>query len=498
MFSGPETERAVLLLLTIPSLYIILVGIGRWLKRRRGVRLGFFYQLLSLSLAGWLPLWYFKYEPPFFRELGAVVLFLLAVFAVALVRRYLWELYFRDIRQVEVPKFLSQVIALVLVVGTGMAILKFVYNKPLTGLLIAPGIAAVIVGLAMQDLLGNVIAGFALHFGRPFKVGDWLILENRHAEVMEMNWRSTRLRTTDGIYLDIPNNQITRQTIVNFQYGSRLHAMRLRVHIDYGVPPNQVKAALMRAAAQAPGVASSPAPRVFLQEFRESAIDYEVKFWMEDQSRYSDIMDAIRTNIWYELKRERISIPFPTRNLQLSRRDPSSSPDPRTAAKPILRCQPIFQGLGDDHLETLIATSKVNRFGRGEKIVQQGAQGASMFVLLQGQARVGVERNGDMTQIAELQGGDCFGEMSLLTGEPRSATVIAESDCEVMEIDKPTLANVLQANPEFVQHLSELLARRRLETEGVLAETAQKQLTPAQQQEYTAGFLAKLRSFFEL
>ncbi len=120
----------------------------------------------------------------------------------------------------------------------------------------------------MQDLLGNVISGVSLQVGKPFKAGDWLILDNHHAEVIEVNWRSTRLRTKDDHYLDVPNTQIVRSTIVNLSYPSHLHAMRMRVGIVYEAPPNQVKSILLQAALEAAGVLRSPEPKVYLVEFR--------------------------------------------------------------------------------------------------------------------------------------------------------------------------------------------------------------------------------------
>src|SRR5207247_1187122 len=148
--------------------------------------------------------------------------------------------------------------------------------------------------------------------------------------------------------------------------------------------------------------------------------------------------------------------------------------------------------------DTLLAKAKLDRFGRGEKLIQQGAAGDSMFILVRGQAQVVVNRNGEPTSVATLRGGDCFGEMSLLTGEARSATVVAQVDCEVVEIAKPIFEELLQTTPALLPELSELLAQRRLATEGILAETAQKQSLLEKQREYSAGFLTKIRTFFEL
>jgi CRP-like cAMP-binding protein len=129
-------------------------------------------------------------------------------------------------------------------------------------------------------------------------------------------------------------------------------------------------------------------------------------------------------------------------------------------------------------------------------MIRQGENGDSMFIIVEGDANVVAERNGQSRHIASMKAGDCFGEMSLLTGELRSATVTASSDCEVVEIDKAVLGESLKANPGLLAQLSELLAQRQLKTEDAFASNKPAEL--ALQTRYTAGFVAKLRAFFEL
>jgi len=141
---------------------------------------------------------------------------------------------------------------------------------------------------------------------------------------------------------------------------------------------------------------------------------------------------------------------------------------------------------------------RVDHFGKAEKLIRQGATGESMFILVEGQANVVFERNGSSKFIASLGPGDCFGEMSLLTGERRSATVMATSDCEVVEIARPILAKSLKQNPELLNELSQLLAKRQMENDGVLAAEMSESGLKAREIRYAASFLDKLRSFFEL
>ncbi len=219
---------------------------------------------------------------------------------------------------------------------------------------------------------------------------------------------------------------------------------------------------------------------------------------MLNHAAYNEVSDAIRTNVWYELKRERIKIPFPIRTLQLERHAARPVPEGHEEARAILRGEPLFQCLSDTQLDNLVKQSDLNHFGRGERVIEEGAEGDSMFVLLRGVAQVSVAKNGSVIPVATLRSGDCFGEMSLLTGEKRSATVRAEGDCYVMEISKGVMAEIIRDSPDCLRQLSEILARRKLETEGIVKGAAQFADQAAKEKEYRATFLRRLKAFFEL
>lgn len=494
-----ESQRALVTFLVFVSTFFGALSIGRLLKRRAGVRLGLLFQLFCLAVAFYAALAVYGVESSYGRHVTALLLLLGTAFVFALLDRYLWDLYFEQRRQTPIPKFLRHVVALVLFLLVLLVVLSRVYHAEaeLRGLLAGSGIAAIVLAFAMQNLLGGMIAGISLQISRPFRVGDWLQIGERFAQVTEMNLDSTRLRTNDEVYLDIPNNEIAKQTIINFHYPTPLHAMRLRVGIDYNTPPNKVKDALFRATINAEGVLPEPKPKIYLNDFGDSAVTYEIKFWLNNHAAYNDIADAIRTNVWYELKRQQINIPFPTRTVQLQRRTHQASADARDEARAILRNEPLFQCLEDDQLNALVDSAQLNRFGRGERIIEEGADGHSMFILLRGSAQVSVSKNGSSIRVGVLRTGDCFGEMSLLTGEPRTATIRADHDCEVLEIGQEAMADIFRETPECMNQLSELLAKRRLETEGIVKDAAHPQ-SDSKEREYRASFLSKLKSVFEL
>src|SRR6266513_3169973 len=421
-----DTQRAALTIGAFVGTFIIALSIGRFLKRRAEVSLGLLYQLFCLALAFYVALAIWGVEAPWRVHFAAAVILLSTALIVALVNRYVWDIYFERRKQTPIPHFLREVVALIIFVVALLFVLSFAYHaeRGLKSVVATSGVAAVILGLAGQNLLGGIIAGISLQINRPYKVSDWLKVGDIYGEVMEINWRSTRLRTNDGIYLDIPNNEIVKSTIVNLHYPTEVHAMRIRVGVDYNVPPNRVKDTLTRAAQSAVNVLPEPKVRVFLVDFADHAVIYEIKYYMGNHSRINETNDAIRTNVWYELKRQRITIPYPIRTLQLERRTGRPAHEGHEEAMNILRGEAIFECLSEAQIENLVKQSELNHFGRGERVIEEGAEGDSMFILLRGAAEVSISKNASAIPVATLNSGDCFGEMSLLTGERRSATVL--------------------------------------------------------------------------
>jgi small-conductance mechanosensitive channel len=490
--------QVLVLLVCLPVIYSLMLWLGRWLKRKHGVPLRWPYHLFAVALAVFGPAKLLQIHFPNRRELGAFTLILFAGFVITLIDRCVWDLYFKQRHRIKLPRFLDQVTALLVFIAAGMVILGLGYHLDFKPFLLAPGILAVMVGVAAQSLLSNIVAGISLQASKSFKDGDWIFVNNQYAQVIDINWRTTRLRTLDDISIDVPNSDLVKQTIVNLNLPARRHAMRLTLRVDSTVPPTRVKDILLHASSNAKGVAPEPKPRVYLKTFSEYAVEYDIKFWMDDHNMYYEVCDAIHTNVWYGLHRHGIKIPFPIRTVQLERPSRSKEEEVQTAARLMLRQQPLFKSLTDNQLDALLPRGRIVHFGRDEKIIQQGENGDSMFILVSGEANVVVERNGAPTHVASLTGGDCFGEMSLLTGERRSATILAHTDCEVVEIGKPVLAKSLKENPELLSKLSELLARRQMETEGILAANTQPTVVEAKRAEYTNGFLHKLRVFFQL
>src|SRR6266478_9621917 len=390
-----EAQRDAITAVVFIGTFFVAFGIGRLLKRRAGVRLGLLFRFFCLILAFYAAIAMYGVHASWRNHVGAAVILLSTALVVALINRCVWDFYFEKKRQTPIPHFLREVVAGIIFLIALLLVLWYGYHAErwLTGLLAGSGVAAIILGFAGQNLFGGIIAGISLQINRPYRVGDWLQLGERFAEVMEINWRSTRLRTNDAIYLDIPNNEMVSHTIVNLHYPTVVHAMRIRVGVEYKNPPSRVKDALFRAASTADGVLAEPKVKIFLVDFADFAVIYEIKYYMGNHSRINEINDAVRTNVWYALKRQGITIPFPIRTLHLERRAMLPEQEERREARAILRDEALFECLSDAQIDSLVQQSQVANFGRGERVIREGAEGDSMFVLLRGAAKVSISRN---------------------------------------------------------------------------------------------------------
>jgi small-conductance mechanosensitive channel/CRP-like cAMP-binding protein len=491
----PTQTPGLFLVLVSFVLYLIALMLGRWLKRRVNVELGWTSHVFIASASIMVASRLLQVDFPGAAEIGLLAA-VTATFPIsALLRRFIWPLCGYPGEKARVPSFLPQVVAIIIFVFLTFFGLAAFYHVTIPGLLTGSGVIAIIIGLALQDTLGNIFAGFGLQAGKAYHVGDWLIVDGKHVEVVELNWRSTRFRNNDDVSFDIPNSQLAKATIVNLYYPSRRHAARVRVSVNHRVPPNEVKDAMCQAASAAPGVLRDPPVKVFLIDFGESAVQYEIKFWLMDGRAFADIIDGVRTNVWYELNRRGIRLAFSTQQIELVRGERFAR-NLENDLK-LLGCQPLFSSLDRNQLDLLALGSRKIRFGKGERIISQGDSGDSMFILATGKAEVQVERDGYSQPVGKLFPGDCFGEISLLTGEPRSATVLAMLDCEVLEIEKETIAILLREHPELAESLSETVVVRRSATETQLASI------PGNGDDHEAvatkeSFLRRLRQFFQL
>jgi CRP-like cAMP-binding protein len=350
-----------------------------------------------------------------------------------------------------------------------------------------------VLGLAMQDLLGNIFGGLSIYLEKPFKTGDWLLVDGQHAKVTEVTWRSTRLITNDQVLIDVPNSHIVKNTITNYALPTPRHGLRIQIGLHYNVPPLRAQEVLRKAAASAAGVCATPAPYVFVKDFADSAITYEIRVWVDDHQSFNRVMSDVRAHCWYAVQRAGMEIPFPI--VTLHRPQPPVPDDKaRAIATGALESHATFGLLKPDAISGIVRDSPLMLFATTEYLIEQGAAGESMLLIIRGRVDVSIERDGRSSVVAQLGPGDCVGEMSLLTGEPRNASVIALTEVEAVEIKKEAFGAYIRQNPEVLGPLSDLLAERQLANEKHAANAS----TPELRAQSRATIMRRLRGFFQL
>ena len=411
-----------------------------------------------------------------------------------------WNWFFAARRKVAIPRLLVDVFNLLVMVAVVLMVLKFVFAMELTGLLVTSTVLSAIIGLALQDMLGNIVAGLALQLERPFSVGDWVLVAGCEGVVTQQNWRTLTLRTRDHHDVVVPNAVVAKTEIINYSRPTTLQRLHVPVGIAYHHAPGVVKAALARAASAAQGVAAQPPVEVLLRNFGDFAIDYDVRFWITDFGLAHQVADDVLSRIWYELRRANLSIPMPARDVTVRHvaedEEKRAAEQQRSSVHEVLRPVAVFAPLSDEQMGILVSGARLQLYAAGETLVRQGDRDASLFVIRNGHVRVEkVRSNASPLRLDAFGPGEIFGEMSLLTGEPRSACVVAESDCEVVVVDKEAMAAVLESDTSLLEAMSAALEIRLRNSAARMpaVEATAQESKPVPQ---SAALLRRIRRFF--
>jgi small-conductance mechanosensitive channel/CRP-like cAMP-binding protein len=417
------------------------------------------------------------------RVFGVLWWLILGFIAWVGLERFVWRGL--DRRGFAVPKLLKDVVRALVAVLSLFGIVSAAFDQPLTGMLAASGVIAVVVGFAMQSTLADLFSGIAIGLERPYRVGHWIQIDNAlTGQVVEINWRATRLRTADGNTVVMPNSKLAAAQIVNFDEPAPLYRASLQIPLDARVPPGIAKDALVAAALKSMRVLTSPPPFVETKEMREASVLYEVRYWVDSYADDTAIRDEVATSVWYALDAAGISPGQPLRT------------DPGLAER-VLEHVDLFRDLSPEMRGRLAAASKREIFHAGDDVVRQGDDDRSLFVVARGVFEVSLTMGDVKSVVARLGTGDFFGEMSLLSGEKRSAHVTALCDTIALEISVEALTPVLQADPEFARRLGEIVLDRKQMNDAALRAMSPAARRSAKRNEVDA-FLSRMRVFFGL
>jgi small-conductance mechanosensitive channel len=482
-FSNPTLLLWALAL--IVGFPLLIIGLGeliyRW--RRQGNPLADTFQLVrNLVLPVLVFLLFLKYvlqlpaSGQFVKSIETLLWLSAIHAALSLLNAILFEQANVDTWRARVPKLLIDLFRLFLVSLGGAIVLATVWGADLAGLVTALGVSSIVIGLALQDTLGSVMLGIALLFERPFSVGDWLRVDGVVGQVIDINWRAVRLQTLEREMIVIPHKLIGAQMIRNYSQPQRLHAERIKIGFSYKDPPNLAKYVLHSTALETQGILAEPEPQIFTLSYDDSAITYEVKFFIKNYGDLEEIRDRFMTRVWYAAQRNNLNIPFPIRTLYHFNGPNTAAQGNSKKMAESLQSIPSFVPLDrqvDRHTD--LAGISLQHFGSGEKVIRQGHESNDLYIIISGQAVMTATDDLDREyEILSLQTGEFFGEMTLFSSDASTVTIRAIRDLEVMVLSAKVVNQTIDRQPSFAREISQILEIRRAAVLSTLQPTVSR------------------------
>jgi len=372
-----------------------------------------------------------------------------------------------------IPKIFKDILAVVFLLAAGAGILVTVFGQSMAGFWTASGVLGIVLGIALRPIILDFFSGLGANLERAYHIGDWIAVPSANGDAIrgwieEINWRTLRIRTRDGFVVLVPNSRLATSAVINHSLPQPESRFQIRVRLDTEVPPERalriLTAAVNAATALQDGPRRQPAPDVLIADASGEGVEYQVRFWL-DPSRISP--DTVIHVVWAcvieQLYKAGLTLAHPKENVFIGRL-------PRIARGfnevedrlAFLRKVDLFQSFPEASLRILAAEIRVRAVRPAHVLVRAGDQGDSMFLLAEGALRVvGAAAPGHPpVELATLQPGQVFGERCLLTGEPRSASVSAVTDCIVLEITREALQHLLAREPALLSQLEVTIAER--------------------------------------
>jgi small-conductance mechanosensitive channel/CRP-like cAMP-binding protein len=462
----------------------------------------------------------FKLGARYYEYLDAAIVFLAVLFAVRLIDGWLLRRYERKRVPFPLPGVLHGFILIVLYLIVLFAVFKGALGVNITPFLATSAIFTAILGLALQGVLGNVLAGISLNLTKSFSRGDWVKIGPHEGVVLDTNWRETLILDRASNVVVIPNNAVASEMIVNFARPDRKTALTIPLKVSSGAPPVVVLDALLQAAREVPEVIAAPSPQAYIIGHDNFGISYLVKFWVTDFARKDPIMGDVARHIWYKFKRENIEVPVflsegvkgVVEAIAAGKGVGAEDGETERTYNDLLRSNLLRYQEGEKAGQLLVPEDEVRRladavrrrkYTRGEVLFRQGEKGESCFIVAEGALHGEIiyeEKRKRFTSEFRVGSGGIFGEMSLFTGLPRTATGVIEEEAELLEITAENFALLLSRNPQLAEVMAELVSSRNqknAEFLGKIKELSAQDIEASTSRHSILERLKKLVSFFK-
>lgn len=376
----------------------------------------------------------------------------------------------------------------------------------LSSIVTTSAVMTAVLAFSMQETLGNILGGLALQLDKSVRIGDWIEIDNVQGKVVNISWRYTAIETRKWETIIIPNNALMKGkfSVLGRRTNSPLQ-WRRSIYFEIGYDHHEGKVTTIVEQAVKGGhiknVANDPQPSCVVNDFKDYSVRYSLRYWLTDLGADEATDGEVRDRIHAALRRAGIKIPYPLYEVHLTHEDERHEQSKRQRRHrerlEALRGVELFDVLLEEEIAELSELIAYNPFAKGDIITRQGETAHCLFIIASGEADVFLELPNERRLINTLQAGMIVGEMGLMTGDPRSATVVAKTECVAYRLDKANFQKILENRPELTQHISELLTKRRFALDAlqtaINAETAAQQMANQQR-----NLQVKIRNFFGL
>ena len=432
------------------------------------------------------------------RELALVVL------ALGVARIAVTFAFRAALGKVAVPKILADVL-MVLVLLVFLLWRMTAVGVNLAGIVTTSAVVTGVLAFSLQETLGNLWGGIQIQLDNTCRLGDWIRVDTVTGQVIDIRWRYVAVATNNGETVIIPNGQLVKgKVVVLARRGDTRIPWRREVTfgVAYETPPARViavvEAGLMRA--EIPNVAADPRLEVLCHDFGESAYHYLVRYWLTNLVRDEWTDSQVRLHVAATLKRHGMEIPFPHRVLVRSKPREAMQARELAARAATLARLDLFMPLTDAERQALAADLADCPYVTHDVIARQGEPADSLFILARGHVAVFDDSSGGTgvrDQLATLAAPACFGEMGLLTGQARGATVVAEDEVLCYRLEKAGFDAILHARPELIEALSQVVATRQAAND-VRLQTLSADARAKQTLGRSADLVRRMRRFFAI
>ncbi len=438
-FMGGKKRFGKLLRHTFPQLLLLIVLTAGIAVLSSGLFKRFFYSPRLMFLL-WLLFWFF-----------------LLVLAVKILAYFVFDFLVLKKQGIRYPKLVKDVAVFVLYIVGILLILNYYLNIKPTAIWASSAVLTVVIGFALQDILGNLFSGIVLNFEDSFKLGDWVRIGDHEGGVEQFGWRSFKIRTIDQELIVIPNQTASKAEVLIYGAGRQPVALKIKIGTGYQDSPDRVGAVILKALETMDDVCRDPQAVVQFKDFGDYALIYEIKFWINDYSRHNIVASEVRRRIWYAFKRQHIEIPYPVRDVYRKQEKPEALS--RLVLAETLRRNDVLREIEDAKFQELLADAEHKIFGGGETIIREGDEGDYFYHIHSGAVNV----LKDAQVIARLGAGDFFGEISLVTGEKISATIVADQESGIILVSSARFKQVIDMNEKMALKLSAVITQRQEE-----------------------------------